>query len=194
MSNMRDAMGLCLPYGKANSQFDTEFEPATSTVWGYFNPEDGVPCYSLGLLKDILEHDQQLVRNGGKVEVEGMLHEVNYYVTASRTPGIFNVGGDLALFSMLIKAGDRDALANYAKLCIDNVYPRTQAFFSRRSPRSSWCRATRSTAASSARSLRRSWRRKARKWACPRSCSTCFPAWARAACLPGASAFAPPRN
>jgi DSF synthase len=70
------------------------------------------------------------VRNGGKVEVEGALHEVNYYVTASRTPGIFNVGGDLALFSMLIKAGDRDALANYAKLCIDNIYPRTRAFFS----------------------------------------------------------------
>ena len=130
MSNMRDAMGLCLPYGKANSQYETEFEPATSTVWGYFNPKDGVPCYSLGLLKDILEHDQQLVRNGGKVEVEGALHEVNYYVTASRTPGIFNVGGDLALFSMLIKAGDRDALANYAKLCIDNIYPRTRAFFS----------------------------------------------------------------
>ena len=130
MSNMRDAVGLCLPYGKANSQYETEFEPATNTVWGYFNPQDGVPCYSLGLLKDILEHDQALVRNGGKVEVEGTLHDVNYYVTASRTPGIFNVGGDLALFAMLIKAGNREALAQYAKLCIDNIYPRTQAFFS----------------------------------------------------------------
>lgn len=130
MSNMRDAVGLCLPYGKANTQYETEFEPATSTVWGYFKPKNGVPCYSLGLLKDILEHDQQLVRNGGKVEVEGALHDVNYYVTASRAPGIFNVGGDLALFSMLIKAGDRSALAQYAKLCIDNIFPRTRGFFS----------------------------------------------------------------
>jgi DSF synthase len=130
MSNLRDAMGLCLPYGKANSQYETEFEPATGTVWGYFNPKDGVPCYSLGLLKDILEHDQQLVKNGGKVEVDGMLHPVNYYVTASRIPGIFNVGGDLALFAMLIKTGDRAALEQYAKLCIDNIYPRTRAFFS----------------------------------------------------------------
>jgi DSF synthase len=130
MSNMRDAVGLCLPYGKPTSQYDTEFEPATGTVWGYFNPKDGVPCYSLGLLKDILEHDQQLMRNGGKVEVEGELHPVNYYVTASRIPGVFNVGGDLALFSMLIKAGDREALAHYAKLCIDNIYPRTRSFFS----------------------------------------------------------------
>jgi DSF synthase len=129
VSNMRDAAGLCLPYGKTNAQYETEFEPATNTVWGYFNPKEGVPCYSLGLLKDILEHDQALVRNGGKVEVEGALHDVNYYVTASRTPGIFNVGGDLALFAMLIKAGNREALAQYAKLCIDNIYPRTQAFF-----------------------------------------------------------------
>ncbi|MGH8689519.1 MAG: crotonase/enoyl-CoA hydratase family protein [Burkholderiales bacterium] len=127
---MRDTVGLCLPYGKANSQYETEFEPATGTVWGYFNPKNGVPCYSLGLLKDILEHDQRLVANGGKVEVEGALSQVNHYVTASRTPGIFNVGGDLALFSMLIKAGDRAALAQYAKLCIDNIYPRTQSFFS----------------------------------------------------------------
>jgi DSF synthase len=130
MSNLRDAMGLCIPYGRANSQYETEFEPATGTLWGYFNPKDGTPCYSLGLLNDILEHDQQLVANGCRVDVEGMSYAVNYYVTASRIPGVFNVGGDLALFSMLIKTRDRQALAHYAKLCIDNIYPRIQAFFS----------------------------------------------------------------
>jgi DSF synthase len=130
MSNMRDAMGLCLRYGKANSQYETEFEPATGTVWGYFNPTDGAPCFSLNLLKDILSHDRELIANRGKVEVEGELRDVNYYVTASRIPGVFNMGGDLALFSMLIKVGDREALAQYAKLCIDNIYPRTRAFFS----------------------------------------------------------------
>ena len=70
------------------------------------------------------------MRNGGKVDVDGALHQVNHYVTASRIPGVFNVGGDLALFAMLIKSGDREALAQYAKLCIDNIYPRTQSFFS----------------------------------------------------------------
>jgi hypothetical protein len=47
MSNMRDAVGLCLPYGK---QFAVRngVRAGTSTVWGYFNPKDGVPCYSLG--------------------------------------------------------------------------------------------------------------------------------------------------
>lgn len=130
MSNLRDAMGLCIPYGKADSQYQTEFEPATGTLWGYFNPKDGTPCYSLGLLNDILEHDKQLVANGCQVDVEGVPYAVNHYVTASRIPGVFNVGGDLALFAMLIKARDRSALAHYAKLCIDNIYPRTQSFFS----------------------------------------------------------------
>jgi DSF synthase len=129
MSNLRDAVGLCVPYGRPNSQYETEFEPATGTVWGYFNPR-GTACYSLGLLKDILAHDQQLAANGGQVDIEGVSQAVNYYVTGSRVPKVFNLGGDLALFVLLIKSRDRDALAHYARLCIDNVYPRTQNFFS----------------------------------------------------------------
>ena len=129
MSNLKDAVGLCIPYGRANSQYETEFEPATGTTWGYFNPR-GTACYSLGLLKDILAHDQQLVANGGRVDIEGVPQSVNYYVTGSRVPKVFNLGGDLALFVLLIKSRDRDALAHYARLCIDNVYPRTQNFFS----------------------------------------------------------------
>jgi DSF synthase len=130
MSNMFDAVGLCIPYGRENSQYETEFEPATGTLWGYFNPQDGVPCYSLKLLKDILEHDQKLVANNCHVELDGAMLPVNHYVTASRVRGVFNVGGDLALFAMLIKARDRQALAHYAQLCIDNMYPRTRGFFS----------------------------------------------------------------
>src|SRR2546427_11079414 len=123
MSNLRDAVGLCIPYGKANSQYETEFEPATGTIWGYFKPR-GTACFSLGLLKDIRGHDNALATNGGKVEVEGVTFTANHYVLASRTPRVFNLGGDLALFVLLIKARDRDALAHYAKLCIDNMYAR----------------------------------------------------------------------
>jgi len=128
MSNMRDVLGLRLPYGKATSQYLTEFEPATGTIWGYFQPK-GTPCFSLGLLKDIRQHDSALAANGGRVEVGGELHKAHYYVCASRVPRVFNLGGDLALFVLLIKARDRDALAHYARLCIDNVHPRIQNYF-----------------------------------------------------------------
>jgi len=128
MSNMRDVLGLRLPYGKASSQYLTEFEPATGTIWGYFQPK-GTPCFSLGLLKDIRQHDSALAANGGRVEVGGELQKAHYYVCASRVPRVFNLGGDLALFVLLIKARDRDALAHYARLCIDNVHPRIQNYF-----------------------------------------------------------------
>ncbi len=128
MSNMRDVIGLRLPYGKATSQYLTEFDPVTSTLWGYFNPK-GTPCFSLGLLKDIRLHDSALAVNAGAVEVDGELRKAHYYVCGSRAPRVFNLGGDLALFVLLIKARDRDALAHYARLCIDNMYPRIQNYF-----------------------------------------------------------------
>ena len=85
MSNLKDAVGLCVPYGKANSQYETEFEPANGTAWGYFKPK-GISCYSLGLLKDLYAHDQQLAANRGRVAIDGEMRDVSFYVTASRTP------------------------------------------------------------------------------------------------------------
>jgi len=128
MSNLRDAEGLRTPYGKANSQYQTEFEPATGTIWGYFNPK-GTAYFSLGLLKDIRAHDSQLAVNGGQIDFSGEMQKVNYYVVGSRIPRVFNLGGDLALFVLLIKSRDREALAHYARLCVDNMFPRIQNYY-----------------------------------------------------------------
>jgi DSF synthase len=127
MSNLFDAIGLSMSYGKPGSQYETEFEPATGTIWGYFNPRDGA-CFSVGLLQDIAAHDAALAEKAGHLEIEGELCRPNHYVLASRTPKVFNMGGDLALFAMLIKAQDRTAIASYARLCIDNIYRRVQNF------------------------------------------------------------------
>jgi DSF synthase len=130
MSNLIDAAGLCVPYGRPHSQYETRFEPATGTIWGYFNPR-GTACFSLGLLKDIRAHDNALAMNGGAVEAEGERYPVRYYVAGSRVPGVFNLGGDLALFVLLIKSRDREALAHYARMCIDNMHARIQNYYSR---------------------------------------------------------------
>lgn len=122
MSNMHDAVGLTVPYG-TTAQFDTLYEPAICTVWGMMNPK-GTPCFSLGLLRDIRQHDAALEANGGRVNIEGTWHPVHYYVGGSRVPRVYNLGGDLALFLLLIKSRDREALAHYAKTCLDNLHPR----------------------------------------------------------------------
>jgi DSF synthase len=127
MSNLNDAAGLRITYGKCDTQFDTEFEPASGTIWGYMNPR-GAPCFNLGLLRDIHEHDASLQANRGRVQVDGAWCDARYYVGASRAPGVYNLGGDLALFMLLIKTRDRDALASYAARCLDNLHARIHSY------------------------------------------------------------------
>jgi DSF synthase len=102
---------------------DYEFDPSAGVLWGLMNPR-GTPCFNLGLLNDIHHHDEALKARRGQIEWEGALRNVNYYVAASRIPKVFGLGGDLALFLLLIKARDREALAHYARMCIDNVHAR----------------------------------------------------------------------
>ena len=127
MSDMRDASSLratCKTY----SDVQFEFEPASGTIWGYMN-QRGNPCFNLGLLKDLRSFGGDLTANSGHVEFEGAMHKAHYYVAASRVPGVYNLGGDLALFLLLIRSRDRDALAHYAKLCVDNIHARVQNYF-----------------------------------------------------------------
>ena len=78
------------------------------------------------LLSDIRVHDSVLALNRGKVLFEGDLHAANYYVVGSRIRGVYNLGGDLSLFQMLIRTGDGDALKDYGKRCIDCIFPHIQ--------------------------------------------------------------------
>lgn len=127
MSNMHEVAfldkGLRSPYGRKYKQLDYEFDPANGALWGLMN-QRGTPCFNLGILNEIHGHDAALSASGGKIEWEGQVRNVDYYVAASRVPKVFGLGGDLALFLLLIKARDREALAHYARLCIDNVYAR----------------------------------------------------------------------
>ncbi|MCX7962755.1 MAG: crotonase/enoyl-CoA hydratase family protein [Burkholderiales bacterium] len=126
MTSMNDVAGLrlaCATY----PELEYEFEPAIGTVWGYMR-QRGIPCFTPGLLKSIRDFGDALRAGGGTVECEGTRYKVHYYVAASRVPRVFNLGGDIGLFLLLIKARDRDALARYAALCIDNIHARVQNY------------------------------------------------------------------
>jgi DSF synthase len=125
MNAMTELANLRIPFGSADSQYNVEFDPEYGTLWGFFNPR-GTPCFSLSLLNDIRAHDSLLALNRGKVLFEGELHSANYYVVGSRVKSVFNLGGDLSLFQMLIKTEDREALADYGRRCIDCIFPHIQ--------------------------------------------------------------------
>jgi len=113
---------------KAYREVEYEFDPATGAIWGWMK-QQGNPCFNLGLLKDIRAFGGELTANSGHVEFAGAMHKAHYYVAGSRVPRVYNLGGDLALFLLLIRARDRDALAHYARLCIDNIHARVQNYF-----------------------------------------------------------------
>ena len=110
------------------TELEYEFDPASGTIWGWMK-QRGNPCFNLGLLKDIRAFGGELTANGGHVEFEGAMHKASYYVAGSRVPRVFNLGGDLALFLLLIRSRDREALAHYGRLCIDNIHARAQNYF-----------------------------------------------------------------
>jgi len=49
-------------------------------------------------------------------------HRLRFVVTASDVPGVYSLGGDLALFVRLIRARDREGLASYAERCVEAVH------------------------------------------------------------------------
>jgi DSF synthase len=104
-------------------QIEVRFDPEQAAAWTYLKPS-GIPCFNLDILDELRTHDSTIEANGGRVLYKGELRQIRYYIGASRVENVFNLGGDLALFLQLIASQDRDGLADYAKLCIDSVYPR----------------------------------------------------------------------
>ena len=109
------------------TDYETEYDPDYAILWGFIKPQSG-PNVTPRLLEDVRTHDRLFKNNGGRVFFEGALRPVNYYVTGSRMKGVYNLGGDLAYFMQCIERRDRDALINYATLCVDNLYPRIQNY------------------------------------------------------------------
>src|SRR5690349_1085109 len=105
------------------SQIEVKFEPENAVAWTYLNPS-GVPCFNLDMLNELRAHDSAIEANGGRVLHQGEFRQIRYYVGASKVENVFNLGGDLGLFVQLIKSQDRDGLTQYAKLCVDNMFPR----------------------------------------------------------------------
>ena len=77
------------------------------------------PCCTPELIHE-LEHFHRSIEQC--IKQDGKRDHPRFLVVASRIPGVFNLGGDLALFLTLIRAGDREGLFRYAKSCIDLLH------------------------------------------------------------------------
>jgi DSF synthase len=102
-------------------QISTRFDSEFGVMWSIMQPEPR-PCFNKVCLSDLLQHHTFLQSSQGKIVSQGKMQQVNYLVLASSMEGVFNLGGDLSVFRELIMAQDREHLAAYAKLCIENLW------------------------------------------------------------------------
>ncbi len=108
-------------------QLDTRFDPENGAYWALMQPRPR-PCFSTQLLSELRAFIDGIVNSQGRLDHKGEDCTVGYAILASKTPGVFNLGGDLALFRSAIDTGNRDALQHYASQCIDDLHPWNRNF------------------------------------------------------------------
>lgn len=99
------------------SHVEHRYDVHEKTFWYFMNPATR-PCFSPKLLSELQYLQRKLIQQGARDDGEA----AEYSVLASKTPGIFNLGGDLELFIQLIETRDVEALRRYAYTCIDLCY------------------------------------------------------------------------
>jgi DSF synthase len=102
-------------------QLRAHFEKDQGAMWSHWNASPR-PCFNPRLLVDIRSYYEFLTATGGRLMVGGEQRAINYVVLASDMPGVFNLGGDLDLFKVLIEKQDRAGLLKYGRACIDVLF------------------------------------------------------------------------
>jgi DSF synthase len=102
-------------FAHVSTRFDREF----GVYWAYMNAEPR-PCFTVELLSELKQYIDVIAESHAQPGASDVVH---YGVLASKTQGIFNLGGDLALFRQCIETQDRERLLGYGKACVDNLYP-----------------------------------------------------------------------
>lgn len=98
----------------------TRYDAKHRAVWCYYNPSQR-HCYSHKMLVELRQCQQSII-DYFKTKKSDKESPIRYVVQCSKVPGVFNMGGDLELFSKLILEKDREQLLDYALKCIDICY------------------------------------------------------------------------
>jgi DSF synthase len=103
--------------GRSEPNLSTWHDTRHRIMWYYMHATPR-PCFSPQLLSELASFRDAMAHRLDGPQDAG----IDYMVLASKVPGIFNLGGDLALFRSLVEAGDREGLRRYAHACIDMLW------------------------------------------------------------------------
>jgi DSF synthase len=99
----------------------TRYDTAQGIMWTYFDTRPR-PCVTKDLLNEYNECLRLVTRIDRAALETGSDCPVRFLVLASKTPGIYSLGGDLHLFKRCIETRDRDTLRKYAAACIEALH------------------------------------------------------------------------
>ncbi len=101
---------------------DYQFDESEGLIWVYLDASPR-PCVTPQLVNDIRNLHRTIEINHGKLPTKNGLKTVKYHVLDAHADGVFSLGGDLAYFLQCLKTKDRIALKNYARSCVNAIYP-----------------------------------------------------------------------
>ncbi|MES0372201.1 MAG: crotonase/enoyl-CoA hydratase family protein [Mariprofundaceae bacterium] len=96
------------------TSLDIQYDQSRNLAWYYMSAYPR-PCFTPTLLNEIKQWFVELIHPASNSDMQ-------YVVLASKTENVFNLGGDLSLFSQLIHNQDRAGLLDYAISCIDVLF------------------------------------------------------------------------
>ncbi len=111
---------------QAYENLEVRLDADAATFWCYMNPT-GRPSFTPPMLRDITRMQHSVKRMFDAAGGDGE-PPFRYFVFASRTPGIYSLGGDLGFFIEHIRQGDRAAMTRYAHYAIEAVYRNSAQF------------------------------------------------------------------
>ena len=101
--------------------YESVFEEDYGVLWAYLKPSCP-PKFTSELVADLRKGQREVSARVRQEMANGVSHRLRYQVFASHIPGIFSLGGDLALFRRCIATKDRSSLRRYAMDCLDIVH------------------------------------------------------------------------
>ncbi len=112
--------------GRAFDEIVVRHDKQDRIFWCFMN-QRGRPSYTYSLgaevqqVQDWLADNYALPANGGP-------DDLRYFVCGSKTPGIYNLGGDLRHFAECIRNRDLAAMRRYAEICVKMQFANYNAF------------------------------------------------------------------
>lgn len=102
------------------TQFNTRYDSETGAIWVWMQPQPR-PCVNAVLISELLALQKRLTATYRNQQPD-TIWSFRHLILASKIPGIYNLGGDLALFKHCIVNKEEEKLRDYAYKCINLLH------------------------------------------------------------------------